>query len=50
MLNGDATRYEKARSLLTKIVNGLTTKMQIGSPMAASCILGLPDHYTSHRF
>ncbi|KAF8577393.1 hypothetical protein K439DRAFT_1241709, partial [Ramaria rubella] len=24
--------------------------MQIGSPMAASYILGLPDHYTSHRF
>ncbi|KAF8582989.1 hypothetical protein K439DRAFT_1349964 [Ramaria rubella] len=24
--------------------------MQIGSPMAASYILGLPDDYTSHRF
>ncbi|KIJ54611.1 hypothetical protein M422DRAFT_78845, partial [Sphaerobolus stellatus SS14] len=24
--------------------------MQIGSPMAASYLLGLPDHYTSHNF
>ena len=50
MLNGDNDRYQKARSLLVKIVNGLTTKMQIGSPMASSYLLGLPDHYTSHEF
>ncbi|KIJ50124.1 hypothetical protein M422DRAFT_82171, partial [Sphaerobolus stellatus SS14] len=24
--------------------------MQISSPMAASYLLGLPDHYTSHKF
>ena len=50
IINGDDDREEKARSLLVKIVNGLTTKMQIGSPMAASYLLGLPDHYTSHTF
>ena len=50
MLSGDKSQHEKARSLLVKIVNRLTTKMQIGSPMAASYLLGLPDHYTSHQF
>ena len=50
MLNGDADRYEKACSLITKIVNHMTTHMQIGSPMAAAYLLGLPDHYCSHLF
>ena len=50
MLNGDGDRHEKARSLITKIVNHMTTHMQIGSPMAASYLLGFPDHYSSHSF
>ncbi|KIJ28054.1 hypothetical protein M422DRAFT_84781, partial [Sphaerobolus stellatus SS14] len=35
---------------ITKIVNHMTTHMQIGSPMAAAYLLGLPDHYSSHSF
>jgi hypothetical protein len=35
---------------MTKIVNSLTTKMQIGGPMAAAYLLGQPGHYTSHDF
>ncbi|KDR75357.1 hypothetical protein GALMADRAFT_45270, partial [Galerina marginata CBS 339.88] len=35
---------------LTKIVNALTVKMEVGAPMASMYLLGNPDHYTSHRF
>ncbi|TFK58587.1 hypothetical protein BDN72DRAFT_873158 [Pluteus cervinus] len=35
---------------MTKIVNQLTSKMEIGSPMASLYLLGNPDHYTSHTF
>ncbi|TDL14713.1 hypothetical protein BD410DRAFT_703417, partial [Rickenella mellea] len=35
---------------LTKIVNSLTGKMEIGAPMACAYLLGHKDHYTSHRF
>jgi ATP-dependent exoDNAse (exonuclease V), alpha subunit - helicase superfamily I member len=50
MLQGSITRKEKARRLITKIVNSLTAKMEIGSPMASLYLLGNPDHYTSHTF
>jgi hypothetical protein len=50
MLQGSITRKEKARRLITKIVNCLTAKMEIGSPMASLYLLGNPDHYTSHTF
>ncbi|KDQ26269.1 hypothetical protein PLEOSDRAFT_1010223, partial [Pleurotus ostreatus PC15] len=39
-----------ARKLLVKIVNNLTSKSEIGSPMASMYLLGHPDHYTSHKF
>ena len=39
-----------ARSLVTKMVNALTAKLEIGSPMASMYLLGNPDHYTSHKF
>ncbi|KAF8223724.1 hypothetical protein L208DRAFT_1019283, partial [Tricholoma matsutake] len=32
------------------IVNTLSTKMEMGSPMICMYLLGLPDHYTSHKF
>ncbi|KZT23611.1 hypothetical protein NEOLEDRAFT_1018916, partial [Neolentinus lepideus HHB14362 ss-1] len=50
MLGGDMKDQEKARRLLTSIVNSLTVKMEIGAPMASAYLLGNPDHYTSHRF
>jgi len=41
---------EKARKLMTKIVNSLSAKMEMGSPMICMYILGNPDHYKSHDF
>ena len=50
MLGGSTARREKARRLITKIVNALTARMEIGGPMASLYLLGNPDHYTSHKF
>ncbi|KAL1750007.1 hypothetical protein FB107DRAFT_190974, partial [Schizophyllum commune] len=41
---------ESARKLMMQMVNALAPRMEIGSPMAASYLLGMPDHYTSHEF
>ncbi|KAF5317458.1 hypothetical protein D9758_018660 [Tetrapyrgos nigripes] len=50
LVNGTQTGQEKARKLLTKIVNLLSTKMEMGSPMICMYLLGNPDHYTAHQF
>ena len=50
MIGGDKSRQEKARQIITKVVNALTTKMEICGPMASLYLLGNPDHYTSHKF
>ncbi|KAF8577396.1 hypothetical protein K439DRAFT_1311272, partial [Ramaria rubella] len=50
MLNSEKPRHEKACKLLTSIVNSMTTKMEIGAPMASAYLLEQPDHYTSHKF
>jgi len=50
MLEGSLDRKEKARILLTQIVNNLTSKMEIGGPMASMYLLKNPDHYTNHKF
>jgi len=50
MLGGTLDRKEKARKLLTQIVNNLTSKMEIGGPMASMYLLKNPDHYTNHQF
>ncbi|KAL1725523.1 hypothetical protein EV714DRAFT_177684, partial [Schizophyllum commune] len=39
-----------ARRLMVQMVNALAPRMEIGSPMAASYLLGMPDHYKSHEF
>lgn len=44
----DATK--STRSVITKIVNALTSQNEIGSPMAAMYLLNHPDHYTDHKF
>ncbi|KAF9060142.1 hypothetical protein BDP27DRAFT_1154749, partial [Rhodocollybia butyracea] len=41
---------DKARTLLTKMVNVLATKLELGSPMIYLYLLQNPDHYSSHRF
>jgi hypothetical protein len=49
-IGGDANRREKARKLLTQVVNSLTSKLEIGGPMACLYLLGNPDHYTNEQF
>jgi len=50
MIRGSSERQQAARSLMTKMINSLTAKMEIGSPMASLYLLGNPDHYTGHSF
>jgi hypothetical protein len=50
LIGGTQKQREKARRLLTKIVNALTAKIEIGGPMASLYLLKNSDHYTSHRF
>ena len=49
-LQGSAPRAEKARRLMVQIVNAMTVKQEIGSPMACAHLLGHPDHYTNYKF
>ncbi|KAJ7758274.1 hypothetical protein B0H16DRAFT_1313890, partial [Mycena metata] len=49
-LRGDEKEHERSRQLMMKMVNSLSTKMEIGSPMAAMYVLGNPDHYASHTY
>ena len=50
LIAGDETRKEKARKLMTKIVNSLSGKMEWGSPIGSMYLLGNPDHYTNYMF
>ncbi|KAK0225730.1 hypothetical protein IW262DRAFT_1267607, partial [Armillaria fumosa] len=44
------SQHDKARKLMTQMVNMLGAKLEIGAPMICSYLLGLPDHYTNHTF
>ncbi|KAF8235498.1 hypothetical protein L208DRAFT_1256778 [Tricholoma matsutake] len=50
MLAGLESHQQKACKLITKIVNYLTAKLEMGAPMICMYLLGLLDHYTSHMF
>jgi hypothetical protein len=50
LIEGTGKQHEKARKLLTQIVNALTSKIEVGGPMASLYLLKQPDHYTSHKF
>jgi hypothetical protein len=50
MLGGCESRHVKARKLMTKMVNAMCSKLEMGSPMICLYLLGNPDHYTSHFF
>jgi len=50
MIEASLHRKEKARCIITKIVNSLTSKMEIGALMASLYLLGNPDHYTNNKF
>ncbi|KAJ7858194.1 hypothetical protein B0H13DRAFT_1640619, partial [Mycena leptocephala] len=41
---------DNTRTLIMQMVNSLTSKLQIGSPMASLYLLGNPDHYTNLTF
>lgn len=46
----DSKQVDSARRMVMKVVNSLSSKMEIGAPMAALYLLEHPDHYTSHQF
>ena len=50
MIGGTLPMQEKARRVMTKIVNLLSAKAEMGSPMICMYLLGNPDHYTSHKY
>jgi len=50
MIGGTLPMQEKARRVMTKIVNLLSAKAEMGSPMICMYLLGNPDHYTSHIY
>lgn len=50
MVDGPDARKEKAHKLMTKIVNSVSAKMEMGSLMICMYFLGNPDHYKSHKF
>ncbi|KAJ6612585.1 hypothetical protein B0H10DRAFT_1713883, partial [Mycena sp. CBHHK59/15] len=49
-LGGTLCGKENTRIMIMQMVNSLTSKLQIGSPMASMYLLGNPDHYTNHNF
>jgi len=50
MIGGSLPMKEKARRIMTKVVNLLSAKMEMGAPMICMYLLGNPDHYTDHDF
>ena len=50
MIGGTLPMKEKARMIMTKIVNMISAKMEMGAPMISMYLLGNPDHYTDHKF
>ncbi|TFK58474.1 hypothetical protein BDN72DRAFT_782045, partial [Pluteus cervinus] len=50
LLSGEEKQKEQARKLMTKIVNTMSAKMELGSPMVCMYLLGNPDHYTNFQF
>ncbi|PPR07084.1 hypothetical protein CVT24_010921 [Panaeolus cyanescens] len=46
----DVKARDHVRKSLLRVVNSLTSKMEIGAPYAALRLLGLPDRYVSHQF
>ncbi|KAK0472967.1 hypothetical protein IW261DRAFT_1570337 [Armillaria novae-zelandiae] len=44
------SRIDRARKLMTQMVNVLGAKTELGSPMICSYLLGFPDHYTNRQF
>ncbi|KAJ7710831.1 hypothetical protein B0H17DRAFT_850661, partial [Mycena rosella] len=49
-LNAGQDGVEISRTLMRQMVNSMSTKLEIGSPMASLYLLGNPDHYKSHTY
>src|SRR5258707_11302195 len=49
MIGGTLPMKEKARMIMTKIVNMISAKMEMRAPMISMYLLGNPDHYTDHK-
>ena len=50
MIGGSLPNKEKSRRLMTKVVNLLSARAEMGAPMICMYLLGNPDHYTGHSF
>ncbi|KAF5337331.1 hypothetical protein D9611_002867 [Ephemerocybe angulata] len=50
LITGDLKAKERARQLMTRIINLISAKMELGAPMISLYLLGNPDHYTGHTF
>ncbi|KAJ7749114.1 hypothetical protein B0H16DRAFT_1319422, partial [Mycena metata] len=50
MSGGTEKDKDTARHMVRKMVNAMSAKMEIGSPMASMYLLGNPDHYASHKY
>lgn len=50
LIASDIEKQVKARKVITKVVNTLTGKSEIGGPMACMYLLKHPDHYTNYKF
>ena len=50
LLSSGLDTKDKARSIITKIVNVLIAALKIGGPIATMYFLKHPDHYTNHQF
>lgn len=50
MLSTGASGPETSKTLMQQMINLMTTKMELGSPMASLYVLGNPDHYKSHEY
>ncbi|KAJ7836436.1 hypothetical protein B0H13DRAFT_1652104 [Mycena leptocephala] len=49
-LDNGSQGEDTAKTLMRQMINSMSTKMEIGSPMASMYILGNPDHYCSHKY
>ncbi|KAJ7270312.1 hypothetical protein C8J57DRAFT_1013030, partial [Mycena rebaudengoi] len=49
-LGGSLQSKKNARVLSMQMINSLSSKLQIGSPMASLYLLGNQDHYTNLDF
>ncbi|KAJ3487728.1 hypothetical protein NLI96_g3330 [Meripilus lineatus] len=50
ILQGITNERDVSRKLLTRIVNAISSRQEIGAPMIAHYLQGFPDHYTNEKF